>query len=117
MKSIRQTDKAMTPEQTLTKLLDLCAQHGYDAVAIGMRHEVVPHSMGYTFPESGIFAKPQGRRKCEIDGWPAIWTLTEAVGLESSCGNTHQRFVKDIPFHPQVWQLKKGKWAKIAEEA
>jgi len=86
----------MTPDQTLTKLLDLCAKHGYDAVAIGMKHEVVPQSVRFVFgPQS----------------------IVEQVGLESGCGNFHQHQIHNAPFlHPQVWQLKKGKWAKIAEE-
>ncbi len=108
----------MTPEQTLTKLLDLCAKHGYDAVAIGMKHEVVPQSVRFVFgPQGSIFANPKGRKRCNIDGWPAIWSIVEQVGLESGCGNFHQHQIHNAPFlHPQVWQLKKGKWAKIAEE-
>ena len=117
MKSIRQTDKAMTPDQTLTKLLDLCAQHGYDAVAIGMKHKVVPQSVSFVFgPQGSIFAKPRGRCNARIGGWPAIWAITEQIGLKSSCGNNHQRQIENIHFHPQVWQLKKGKLVKIAEE-
>jgi hypothetical protein len=107
----------MTPNQTLTKLLDLCAQHGYDAVAIGMKHEVVPSSLDFPFGVSEwLFAKP--KRWCgALDGaWPAIWNVAKTVGLKRSIGNYHRCQIENIPFHPQVWQLKKGKWVKIAEE-
>ena len=107
----------MTPDQTITKLLDLCAQHGYDAVAIGMKHEVVLGSTTFPFLCSeDIFAKPRGRCMARIGAWPAIWDIVREVGLKMSCGNHHQCQIENIPFHPQVWQLKKGKWAKIAEE-
>lgn len=106
----------MNNKQKLTKLLNLCAKHGYNGVAIGMKHESIPQSQTFPFgPQDSIFAKPKGKSDPRIKKWPAIWEIARAVGLKMGCGNSHQCQIDKLPCNPQVWQFKKGRWAKIAE--
>lgn len=107
----------MNPNQTLTKLLILCAKHGYDAVAIGMKHEAVPGSLNFPFEASEwVIAKPKAHQMAKIGSWPAIWSIAGKSGMTLVCGGPHRCQIENPPLHPQVWQLKKGKWVKIAEE-
>ena len=107
----------MTPKQTLTKLLSLCAEHGYNAVAIGMRHKAVPYSIECKDVVSDIIANPKNEGKAHINGWPAIWNIVRMVGFEMPCAHCHRCQIHNLPFRPQVWQIKCGEWVKIAEKS
>jgi hypothetical protein len=94
-----------------TKLLSECEKVKVKVVAIGISDARVPSSKTFPFGVSGnVFAMGKDPSSC----WPAIWGACERAGLESSCGNSDQRQLKDdSQVIDGLYMLSNGKWSKV----
>ena len=93
------------------QLLGECEKVGYTNVVLNMRHKIAPQSITHPFDVFGnVFAYPEKY----IDGWPAIWRITEKLKIGNGCGNSHQCQI-DKPKELSAWYYNKNKgWQKVA---
>ena len=105
------TKKVVGVDALVRQLLEECKKIGYTNVVLNMRHKIVPQSLTHSFDAFGnVFAHPEK----DIDGWPAIWRITEKLKIGSGCGNSHQHQINK-PRELSAWHYNKNKgWQKVA---
>lgn len=60
------------------------------------------------------YKKVSKQRRGEKDGWPAIWSACNSVGI-NSCGNSHQYQIND-KLSTGLYVKIKGNWCKVIKK-
>jgi hypothetical protein len=105
----------------LTRELLNLSQPYYDAIVIGVRHEVVKYSLTFPWTDCSVIGEPnnetKGRSKSNNwgSGWPAIWEIGDKLKISGGAGNSHQRQIdyKKINYLTKgAYKLENNIWYK-----
>jgi len=90
--------------------LDECKKQGIKLVSIGRTDEEIKSTNGWPFdPARSIFADNRSK-----DDWPAIWKVSENLGIGGGCGNSGQHQISSEAYArlvDGVYSYKNGKWS------
>lgn len=76
-------------EDFTLKFLKQCSKHHIKLVSIGTRTNLIDAARDWPFDcSNSVFASGNSR-----DGWPAIWSVVEEMGISGGAGNSSQHQV------------------------
>lgn len=95
-----------------TKFLKECTKYGINLVSIGVSTKKIKRSLGWG-ETSSVIAGGDVLDKNK-DGFPAIWSVINNLGISGSCGNGHQHYVNDkARLIEGVYEFKNNQWRII----
>lgn len=96
------------------KLLKKCQEYGLKRVCIGVRHKIVPESMGFPFsPVTSIFGIVAPKADSDVEGSPAIWRVVDELGISTGAGNTNQHTADLSGIEMGAYRFYGGQWKKL----
>ena len=92
------------------EFLKECKKAGISVVSIGRATKRLERTLTYPFNTRGSVFSDNVKSS---NGWPAIWTVVNKLGISGGCGNSNQHQVKSSALLMEgVYELKDGKWNK-----
>lgn len=92
------------------RFLQACSDNGITVAGVGKKHPKLGNEKWPFSPGRSVFCEKDARTN---DGWPAIWSVVNQLGIGDGAGNTGQHQADTSKLIDGVYECRDGQWLRI----